>query len=91
MEKGTTSVKTFVISLLNKLLLKHLKHLGFVYIQLIHMHNYSTCMQNCFLLCINSVFSTNQVTNVVTEVVPFCKSGHIYIYNDQCIIYNDST
>ena len=42
------------------------------------MHNYSTCMQKCLLLCFNSVFFTNQVTYVVTEVVPFCKSGHKY-------------
>ena len=62
LQKGTTSVKRFVTWVLNKLLLKHLKHLGFVYIQLVHMHNYSTCMQNCLLLCFNSVF--------------FHKSGH---------------
>ena len=35
---------------------------------------------NCFLICFDSVFFTNQVTNILTEVVPFCKSGHIYIY-----------
>ena len=31
-----------------------------------------------FLRCFNSGLFTNQVTNVLTEVVPFCKSGHIY-------------
>ena len=38
------------------------------------MHNYSICMQNCFLSCFNRGFFTNQVTNLLTEVVPFCKS-----------------
>ena len=33
-----------------------------------------------FLLCFNNVFFTNQVTNVVTEVVPFCKSGHTHTH-----------
>ena len=37
---------------------------------------------NCLLICFNSVFFTNQVTNVWTEVVPFCKSGHV-LYNQQ--------
>ena len=32
-----------------------------------------------FLICFNSVSFTKQATNVLTEVVPFCKSGHIYI------------
>ena len=33
----------------------------------------------------NSGFLTNQVTNVLTEVVPFCTSGHIYVYVCVCI------
>ena len=36
---------------------KHLKKNSFVYIQLLYMHNYSICMQNCFLICFNSGFS----------------------------------
>ena len=39
-----------------------------------------------FLKCFNSVFLTNQVTNVLTEVVPFCKSGHISVL--RCIMCN---
>ena len=35
-------------------------------------------MEKCFLKCFNRDFFTNQVTNVLTEVVPFCKSGHTY-------------
>ena len=31
-----------------------------------------------FLRCFNMCFFTNQVTNVVKKVVPFCKSGHKY-------------
>ena len=57
LQKGTTSVKTFVAWPLNKLLLKHLKHLSFVYILLIYMHNYSKCMQNCFCYVLTVFFS----------------------------------
>ena len=32
------------------------------------------------LICFNGRLFTNQVTNVLTEVVPFCKSGHNYLY-----------
>ena len=43
------------------------------------MHNYSICIQNCFdVLTVD--FFTNQVTNILTEMVPFYKSSHIYIY-----------
>ena len=31
-----------------------------------------------FLRYFNSSLLKSQVTNVLTEVVPFCKSGHIY-------------
>ena len=48
------------------------------------MYNYSICMQNCFLICFNGGFFTNQVTNVLTEVVPFCKSGHKYSFTSNC-------
>ena len=34
-------------------------------------------MQNCCLVCFNSGVLTNQVTYILTEVVPFCKSSHI--------------
>ena len=37
------------------------------------------CIPNCFWVCFNSVFFINQVTNVLTEVVPFCKSGHKFL------------
>ena len=40
------------------------------------MHNYSICVQNCFCYVLTVFFSQ---INVVTEVVPFCKSGHILI------------
>ena len=30
------------------------------------------------LRCFNSGLLTNQVTNILTEVSPFCKSSHIY-------------
>ena len=33
------------------------------------------------LRCFNSSLFKNQVTNVLTEVVPFCKSGH------KCMMY----
>ena len=61
------------------LLLKHLKN-SFVYIQLLYIHNYSVCIQNCFLRCFNSVFLTNQAMTVLIEVVPFCKSGHTHTH-----------
>ena len=38
-------------------------------------------MQNCFLY-VFTVFFQNQVPNVLTEVVPFCKLGHKYITID---------
>ena len=40
------------------------------------MHNYSICMQKCFGYVL-SVFFTNEVTNILQEVVLFRKSGHI--------------
>ena len=33
-----------------------------------------------YLSCFNNGLLTNQFTNILTEVVPFCKSDHIYIY-----------
>ena len=32
-----------------------------------------------FLYVLKVIFFKNQVTNVLTEVVPFCKSGHNYV------------
>ena len=32
-----------------------------------------------YLSCFNNGLLTNQVTNILTEVVPFCKSDHIYV------------
>ena len=57
---------------------------------MLYMQNYSVCIQNCFLRCFNSGFLTNQVTNVLTEVIPFCKSGHIYLtFNFQDSVEKD--
>ena len=46
-------------------------------------------------ICFNGSL-TNQVTNVLTEVVPFCKSGHIcihtytHVYVYYIYIYNNN-
>ena len=42
------------------------------------MHNSNCMYTELFLCCFNSGFFSYQVTNVLTEVVPSCKSGHIY-------------
>ena len=34
-------------------------------------------MQNCFLICFKCFFTNQEVTNVLTEVVPLCKLDHI--------------
>ena len=39
-----------------------------------------------FLICFNSGFFTNQVTNILTEVVPFCKSGHTHTHTHTEVI-----
>ena len=46
------------------------------------MHLYSNGMHTKLIcsICFDGSLFTNQVTNVLTEVVPFCKSGQIYIY-----------
>ena len=74
---------------LKKLLLKHIKKKGFVYIQLLYMHNYSICIQNCFLICFNSGFFNKPGHKY------FDRSGlshthththtHTYIYRNTCI------
>ena len=43
-----------------------------------HMYQLYVYKLRC-LRCFNSSLFKSQVTNVLTEVVPFCKSGLIYI------------
>ena len=47
------------------------------------MHLYSNCMHTKLIcsICFEGSLFTNQVTKVLTEVVPFGKSGHNYIVN----------
>ena len=42
-----------------------------------HMYQLMYTKLRC-LRCFNSSLFKSQVTNVLTEVVPFCKLGHIY-------------
>ena len=50
----------------------------YIYIQQFMVTRYT----KTFVTCFNSEWFlfTNHVTNVLTEVVPYCKSGHNYIY-----------
>ena len=43
------------------------------------MHNYTIIYKTVFSIFLHCFFITNQVTNVLSEVVPFCKFGHIFI------------
>ena len=65
-----------MVQIRSQLTVKTSQNNSFVYTQLLNMHNYSMRMQNCFLICFNSGFFTSQVTIILTEVVPFCKSDY---------------
>ena len=38
----------------------------------------TVCIQNCFLRLFNSCPLISHITNVLTEVVPYCKSSHTH-------------
>ena len=56
----------------------------FVYIHAITMNSCeyiaTVCIQNCFLRLFNSCSLISHITNVLTEVVPYCKSSHTHAH-----------
>ena len=71
---GSLLSKHFVMGFIKRTTVKHLKNSLYV------------CMYTkLFLEYFNSIFFINHVTNVLTEVVPYCKLGHNYYVVIFCI------
>ena len=83
LQYGTTSVRTFWTWFMKKTLLKTLQKLFCIHTCNYHeqLWIYSTvCIQNCFLRLFNSCPLISHITNVLTEVVPYCISGHTHAH-----------